>query len=45
MDIEKFYDSLRLSLVVDWMLQTGVDIKLVGALLRHQLLPSFEVKL
>ena len=45
MDVEKFYDSIRLVLIVDWLLASGGSINLVGALLRHQLLQSFDVKI
>jgi len=44
-DIQQFYDSLSLRLISDFLLQLGVDWKIVTAALMHQLLPLIIVRL
>ena len=45
MDIEKFYDSIRLCLIAGWLLSNGCAVALVGAVSRHQLLPSLNMQM
>ena len=39
-DIQQFYDTQKLTLAADFLIEQGCDDALVGSILRHQLLPN-----